>query len=257
MEEPKPKSEKNEIIEEVIGFRVKKFVYTFKQLLLRPGESVASFCDGNRNDFVKPITYFIFCWGISYVIATASAGFELGFNLGHKMAGGETDVNLANPSEDLLTAFHKANPEIPKEEFVEVTNALGKGVQFITSQQGLLLSFFPVMVLFQWLFFKRFRKPFHEHLYFFLYCTAQINILSIPFIVITVLFPSTYFLIVSMISIASIIYLLRAEYEFYQPITYGQVLSINSWASLAAIIPLIIWFLMVWVIAAFIYWALS
>lgn len=145
------------------------------------------------------------------------------------------------------------DPNITEESIVKINNTFGQAFEFLSSKEGLLLIILPIFILMQWLYFKQFRKPFFlQHVYFLLFVSAQINLLTIPLLLPLLYSYSFYWtLSITTLVIAAVFYF-YAELKFYPRITISDIIWRTTLQVISGIIPYIIWFLAVLLTTVFI-----
>jgi hypothetical protein len=258
MQEKESISEGAEIAEEVVGFDLKKFWYTFRDLTLKPGQMIAAYCDGDRMAYVRPITYFLVAWGAVFFLTSASDFLNKSISKGNQVPGIETNEDLNNPAEGFINMMKASDPNMSAEKIERLTSSINGSYEFLfTSQYGMLLILIPVFLPLQWLFFRRYRKSFIHHLYFYLYASAQLNILTLPALMLVYLAPSLSTLILTLISILVLLFYYYAEFKFFTGISIKQLIVRNVAAIAISIIPLVVWLCMVWFITFFIFLKLN
>lgn len=235
-----PKStEKEELIKEVVGFDFRKVWTTFKELTVRPGETVAAYCDGARKKYISPVTYFLVAYGINFFVAKLSGMLNYSLNTDHSAPGKTSPGGMID---SIIYGAKMGNPNITNEEIENITTLLAPSFEFVSSKEGILILTFPVIMILQWLFFRSFRKPFLQHLYFLLYVSAQINLLTIP-LMIPFFFTQSllWFTTVTTLAVSVGIYF-YAELKFYPRITFGDIIIRTIGQVAAGAIPFFIWF---------------
>lgn len=239
-------SEKQELIEEVVGFNFHKLWFTFKELTFRPGETVSNYCDVVRTKYVSPVTYFLLAYGINFFFAKASGMLDPLMKIGQPESGKTSSTGMLD---GFMNGFKVGNPSITEAEFENQKILFASTFDFLSTKEGILLISFPIIILVQWFFFKKFRKVFLHHLYFVLYVPAQINLLTIP-LMFPVFFSQVLYLPVSIaIAAMSVGIYLYAEYKFYPAITVGNIAARTIGQFVAGLISYLIWFCLVMYVA--------
>ena len=203
MEEKVP-SEKAELIQDVVGFSFHKLWTTFKELTLRPGQMVGAYCDGNRSKYVSPVTYFLLAFGLWFFIASFPGILPVTKTTGKGLL------------EFFTTGFRLVNPDISSERI----KALYDSAELIEkSKEARIISRLLGLILFQWLFFRTYRKRFLPHLYFSLFVLAQIDFLSLPLFIPVFFDPSFIRITMSVVPVVGAAVYLYAALNFYPGLT--------------------------------------
>ena len=156
----KKTTEREEIITEVIGFSPRKLRTTFLDLLLKPGLAIAAYSDGDRSKYISPIAYFLISYGGSFII------YELSGYYSHMHEKGEIAKMIS-----MFDSSFQSNPEL-REAFL-------RSFHIVFSKNVILLFSVPAYFVSWWLVFRRFRKPVLNHVYFFLFISAQAGFLML------------------------------------------------------------------------------
>ena len=247
--EEQPLSEKQEVITEVVGFDIRKLWTTVKELTLRPGSAIADYCNGKRQSLISPITYFLLTSGLNYFLTKISGMMEFYPKNGKMVqAAGENGY-----VQFFQMGYKMGSPTATDEQVLEAIELIKPGIDFISSKEGMMLTTLPILVVLQWLFFRKYRKSFLHNLFFLLFITAQINLLTIPLIFIPALFPSLLTLVFIGIIIFTMVFYFRAMPTFYTNITTDQIILRTIGQFAVGLVPFIIWFCIVFVGAIFIY----
>jgi hypothetical protein len=210
MEEQIP-SEKQELIAEVVGFSIPKLWFTFLELIIRPGQTISAYCDGFRTKYVSPVTYFLLSNGVIYFLTKSTGLFDQILTISFP-----GDQEFADAIIDIA---RKAKPSITVDKIEKIQRIVNPSLEFIMSKEGMFSVSFPIVILVQWLFYKYYRKRFLHHLYFMLYVSAQINILTLPFFI-PIYFTPTLLWPITLASLPVAVYIyLYAERKFYPNIT--------------------------------------
>lgn len=230
--EEQPISEKQELIEEVVGFNFRKLWFTFKELTVRPGETIAAYCDGIRAKYVSPITYFLLTYGLNFFV-----------------------THLFVKNDDLAKSFEEGyklgNPSATNEKFQSLMAFIKPGFEFLQTKEGMVLSYIPILIILQWLFYRKYRKSFFHSFYFCLYVAAQTNLLTIPLIM-TLGWSTPAKVLLVTTSLLSVAFYFYAIPKFYLGITVSQIALRTFGQIIAFIIPFFIWAIFLVLISAFI-----
>lgn len=147
------------MLTETIGFHPKKLWYTFRGLMIRPGQVIIDYCSGDRKESMTPVSYFLVAYGFSYMVAEVTGFFTWANGRGNYYQLAELFKDSFSSNPRLNVAFLKALP-------------------IVFSQQVFWFVYVPSIVLSWWLLFRMKKKPFIHHLYFVLFVSAQINIVT-------------------------------------------------------------------------------
>lgn len=228
-------SDRKEIISEIIGFDFNRLWATIRDLTLKPGKVAADYCDGQRKKYLSPITYFFLVYGLVY-FSFSLTGLQSQF-----LEQGRTLYE--NSKQQQVVPYGLKPKQLSPEEQAKMESNIREAQDFLMSKEGSLIVALPLMVLFQWLFYKKYRKSFYHHLYFLLFVSAQLNLLTLP-LTLTLLVPE---LVVASWVIMCILlfgFWLYAEFHFYHASKSELVLR-KFWQMLAMIIPSLVWIMLV------------
>lgn len=131
----------------------KGFLYTIKELTLRPGLTIREYIDGKRVKHVKPVKFMFWATAVSFLV-TKLLGFE----------------------EQFIKTLEAQQPEAR-----EQAKQMGpKLMNFIMAHPGLLLlCILPVISLVTWLFFRKNRINYAESFTLNAFLMGQLSILSL------------------------------------------------------------------------------
>lgn len=227
-------SDRQEIISEIIGFDFSRLWATVRDLTIKPGKVAAEYCDGQRKRYLSPITYFLLVYGAVFFAVSLTDIQDQSL---------ARSRSLYENSKQQYLPFATEKKQLSPEEQQKLHADVRKAQEFLMSKEGTLIIGLPLMLLFQWLFYKRYRKSFYHHLYFMLFVSAQLNILT---------FPLTFTLVNPALTAASIVILcivlfgfwLYAEFDFYDA-PKGTLVLRKIWQMLAMTIPSILWLTLV------------
>ncbi len=248
MEEKAP-SEKQELITDVVGFNFRKLWFTFRQLTFRPGETVADYCDGERKQYVSPITYFLLAYGIGFFITKLSGLMRYYYQDGRLVQSHQND----SFTRMFVTGYKLGNPTATDEHVQEIITWVTPGIEFISSKEGGLLIYLPITLLLQWLFYKAFRKSFYHNLYFLLYISAQVNLITIPIILILGWAPSMFGWLFLLFVGSTVAFYFYALPKFYTGIRVEQIVIRTLGQVIVGIAPLFLWFMILFITYTLVY----
>ncbi|NRB84467.1 MAG: DUF3667 domain-containing protein [Winogradskyella sp.] len=168
------------------------FVFTIKELTLRPGHAIRDFINGKRKPFYKPL---------SFLLVTTTVYIFISYLL-------DVDSFLTNFLNDFKEGFDNAKTE--SREF-ELSNT-GIIDWLKTNQTYLVFAFVPIFSLASFIVFFKAKYNYYEHLVLQLYITGQ------QFIIITVFTCAFFFnseiLIISTL-FGCVLYSLYTYWQFF------------------------------------------
>ena len=226
--ENQPPSEKDELVVDAVGFKPKKLLSTLKELTLRPGQAMTGYCEGSRSLLISPITYFFLAFGLNYFLTFLNPGVM------------DSMVQVQKITDAFENGL-RADGSMDEEKITQFMAALQRTLSFVFSKEGMLLTTWPIIALFQWLFFKKYKKRFIHHLYFLLFVFAHANILTLPLIALVALSPALLTATLVAGSIATLAYYVYAQHQFYR-LPLMDMLGKTAIMFVAAAIPFFIWF---------------
>ena len=220
MEEEKPVSEIKEVTKELVGWEDNKLWRTLKGLTLSPGATIRGFCGEDGQKYLSPITYFLGVTAVEAYVASYFGLFEA-------MLDKNKEELKRAATEPSLTRFFDTQ---------QVSERVFDYLNFVTSETGQKVIFVPFVLLFTWLFYKKFNKSFKQNSWYALYTLGHATLLAIPLI------PIWYFskdlVLYSNTGLAIIfIYSLWSSKQFYN-LSLGKALVYQLLLDLTLLIAL-------------------
>ncbi len=244
--EEKINSEKAEMVAEVVGFDFRKLWVTCRDLTVRPGETVAAYCDGARQRYLSPYSYFLLTFGINYFL-TKTTGIL-------SNPGAATTAADAAPSyyDLFLDGYMKGNPNATPEKAQKLFGMIQYGFEFMMSKEGMIITTLPIMVLLQWLFYRAYRKSFFQNFHFLLFVSAQTNLLTAPLVLVLWWSPESVYWLALVTMVLAMPFYFWAVSRFYPKITSDQIILRTFGQVLTGIIPYFVWSAVVMIAAVII-----
>lgn len=164
MNEEKP-NEVKEVAKELIDLEGNKVFRTLHHLTTRPGQMIAEYCQGGKNKYLSPVTYFVGVTAVEGFIASSLGLIEF--------------VAKKN-TEDLSKTF--SDPAFSKLgiDASTISDKLNVAGSFLMSETGQKVTIIPIVLLFTWLFYKKYNRSFKESSWFALYTLGHVTLLTLP-----------------------------------------------------------------------------
>lgn len=224
------RSEKQEVIQDIIGFDFTRLWATCRDLTVRPGQTIAAYCDGDRAKYISPITYFFLVYGIVFLLMNVLHLPDMLVAQGEQY-GQLYEINRASQDDQSNKTISEINDRL---------------IEFMKGKEASLIITFPIVILFQWLFYRRFRRSFFHNLYFVLFAFGHITLLTAP-LIIPMAHPPAYKWSMLLMLIITFAYWIMAELRFYN-LTLKQAIVRKLWQTIAMIVPLALWMLLVLIV---------
>jgi len=209
MEESKTSGLK-EVTSEIVGWD-DKIVRTLKHLTTKPADVVSSYCRGEKR-YMSPVVYILGVNAIETFIASRI---------------GLLDFMLHKNLESL-----KESPVFSKADIEQIASNLS----FFISETGQKIIIIPLLLLFTWLFYKKFNKSFKENSWFAFFILGHATLLSIPFMLKWYFAGDvTVYTIVTFIGVFG--YWVWASMKFYN-LTLGKAILLRLLMMLVVIVTL-------------------
>lgn len=166
-EKQKKASGLEEVTKELVGWEDNKLFRTLHYLTTRPGQLIKEYCRGEKSKYLPPVVYFFGVTALESYLVSVS---------------GFLDFMLKKNQEDWLKmasdpAFAKLG--VNASSVIENQSTV---LSFMMNQTGQKLILIPILLLFAWLFYKKYNRSFKENSWFALYTTGHATLLTIPFI---------------------------------------------------------------------------
>ncbi len=176
------------------------FLFTIKELIVRPGHAIRDFVDGKRKPYYKPI---------SFLLVSVTLYVFVAYLL-------DVDSFLARSINNFKDGWDNANQETDKFELP--TGGIFEWLK--TNQTYLVFVFVPIFSLASFIAFVRTKYNYYEHL------VLQLYITGLQFIMITV-FTCAFFAIPEILTItilvSCILYSLFTYKQFFKGRTFVEV----------------------------------
>lgn len=171
------------------------FLFTLKELFLRPGSTIRAYLDGQRKHYFKPVVYVLIMSSLYYLVV--------------HLVGDKTWIEelisgmMENVDSSVNITIHNIKPKIP-----DVFIWLSKNYAYLT-----LLSI-PLFSLASWIVFWHFKVNYFEHFVINLYITGQQAFISAIILLINTPFKSDFLEFLS--SLLAVLYVYFVYWKFFK-----------------------------------------
>ena len=165
MEEGKKTNGLKEVTKEILGWEDNKLFRTLNHLTTRPGQVVSEYCRGEKQKYLSPVVYFFGVTALETYIASRI---------------GLYDFVLKQNVESLRQSF--SDPIFAKSGFnvSSTPDQMNSVFSFLFSETGQKIIIMPIVLLFTWIFYKKYNRNFKENSWFALYTLGHLTLLTIP-----------------------------------------------------------------------------
>lgn len=165
MEEGKKTNGLKEVTKEILGWEDNKLFRTLNHLTTRPGQVVSEYCRGEKQKYLSPVVYFFGVTALETYIASRI---------------GLYDFVLKQNVESLRQSF--SDPIFAKSGFnvSSTPDQMNSVFSFLFSETGQKVIILPIVLLFTWIFYKKYNRNFKENSWFALYTLGHLTLLTIP-----------------------------------------------------------------------------
>lgn len=190
------------VAKEVIGWEDNKLFHTLKCLTTKPGQIITEFCRGEKQKYLSPVAYY---FGVetlkSYLVSISGLS---DFLLKTQVEQLRKNLLLLSSTESLnkLSTDQAAN------------NTLTNFFSFFLGEIGQKIIALPILLLFTWLFYKKYNRSFKENSWFALYSGGHASLLSLPLLLCWYI-TKDLALFKALSIIVTISYLVWASKQFY------------------------------------------
>ena len=167
MEEGKKTNGLKEVTKEILGWEDNKLFRTLNHLTTRPGQVVSEYCRGEKQKYLSPVVYFFGVTALETYIASRI---------------GLYDFVLKQNVESLRQSF--SDPIFAKSGFnvSSTPDQMNSVFSFLFSETGQKVIILPIVLLFTWIFYKKYNRNFKENSWFALYTAGHASLLTTPLI---------------------------------------------------------------------------
>ena len=165
MEEGKKTNGLKEVTKEILGWDDNKLFRTLNHLTTRPGQVVTEYCRGEKQKYISPVVYFFGVTALETYIASII---------------GLYDFVLTQNVESLRQSF--SDPIFAKSgiNVSSTPDQMNSVFSFLFSETGQKIIILPIVLLFTWIFYKKYNQNFKENSWFALYTLGHLTLLTIP-----------------------------------------------------------------------------
>ena len=165
MDEEKKTTGLKEVTKEILGWEDNKLFRTLNHLTTRPGQIVNEYCRGEKQKYISPVVYFFGVTALETYIASLI---------------GLYDFMLKQNVESLRKTF--SDPIFAKSgiNVSSTPEQMNNFFAFLFSETGQKIIILPIVLLFTWIFYKKYNRNFKENSWFALYTLGHLTLLTIP-----------------------------------------------------------------------------
>ena len=165
MDEEKKTTGLKEVTKEILGWEDNKLFRTLNHLTTRPGQIVNEYCRGEKQKYISPVVYFFGVTALETYIASLI---------------GLYDFMLKQNVESLRKTF--SDPIFAKSgiNVSSTPEQMNNFFAFLFSETGQKIIILPTVLLFTWIFYKKYNRNFKENSWFALYTLGHLTLLTIP-----------------------------------------------------------------------------
>ena len=165
MDEEKKTNGLKEVTKEILGWEDNKLFRTLNHLTTRPGQIVTEYCRGEKQKYISPVVYFFGVTALETYIASLI---------------GLYDFMLKQNVESLRKTF--SDPIFAKSgiNVSSTPEQMNNFFAFLFSETGQKIIILPTVLLFTWIFYKKYNRNFKENSWFALYTLGHLTLLTIP-----------------------------------------------------------------------------
>ena len=154
-----------EVTKEILGWEDNKLFRTLNHLTTRPGQIVNEYCRGEKQKYISPVVYFFGVTALETYIASLIGLYD--FMLKQNVE------SLRKTFSDPIFAKSGINVSSTPEQMNNV-------FAFLFSETGQKIIILPIVLLFTWIFYKKYNRNFKENSWFTLYTLGHFTLLTIP-----------------------------------------------------------------------------
>ena len=165
MDEEKKTTGLKEVTKEILGWEDNKLFRTLNHLTTRPGQIVNEYCRGEKQKYISPVVYFFGVTALETYIASLIGLYD--FMLKQNVE------SLRKTFSDPIFAKSGINVSSTPEQMNNV-------FAFLFSETGQKIIILPIVLLFTWIFYKKYNRNFKENSWFALYTLGHLTLLTIP-----------------------------------------------------------------------------
>ena len=154
-----------EVTKEILGWEDNKLFRTLNHLTTRPGQIVNEYCRGEKQKYISPVVYFFGVTALETYIASLIGLYD--FMLKQNVE------SLRKTFSDPIFAKSGINVSSTPEQMNNV-------FAFLFSETGQKIIILPIVLLFTWIFYKKYNRNFKENSWFTLYTLGHLTLLTIP-----------------------------------------------------------------------------
>lgn len=195
-------SEVKEVANELIGWDGNKVFRTFKYLSTRPGQLISEYCNGEKEKYLSPVTYF---FGVSAIMFYFQS-----------ISGLEEMVKNANQWKQI---FSSLGIDLSTSKIDNVTS-------IIFNPTFLNILYIPLTLVATWLVFRKHNQSFRDNSWFTLYIAAQSSLFLLPALLTFWLYKDIFPYTNIVFSLLILVYTIWASKQFYK-ITVVRAILLN------------------------------
>jgi hypothetical protein len=153
------RGEFKEVTLEIIGWENNKIWRTIKDLTIRPGNAIAEYCEGQKEKYLSPVTYYFAAVAITYYLLMTT-GFHaeaLRYSREQTQKNVETVQGFGPVTKDRISDHNKV-------------------YEFFFGETGQKLVILPLALLLRWLLFRRYNNSFKSNAWYSLFTLGHESI---------------------------------------------------------------------------------
>jgi hypothetical protein len=153
------RGEFKEVTIEIIGWENNKIWRTIRDLTIRPGKAITEYCEGEKEKYLSPVTYYFATVAITYYLLIAT-GFQDEF-LRYSREQRQKNV-------EIVQGFRP----VTKDRISDHNQVY----EFFLGETGQKLLILPLLLFFRWLLFRRYNKSFKSNAWYSLFTMGHESI---------------------------------------------------------------------------------
>jgi hypothetical protein len=168
MDQEKKSDGLKEVAKEIVGWEHNKLFITLKYLTTQPGRMITEFCRGEKHKYLSPAVYYfgVEALNSSLISITGLKDFLLKNQIGQLQRR-----ILSLRSLGISNQFSTDKIE---------NIALTPFYSFFLGEIGQKIIALPILLLFTWIFYKKYNHSFKDNSWFALYSAGHASLLSLP-----------------------------------------------------------------------------
>ncbi len=163
-------SEAKDVANEIVGFKITNIWSTIVCLTLRPGQTIKRYYDGDKSGLIPPVGYYSMAMFLTYLLLSYSGYYNAAREQREKMNSQVTEsIGKATTDADKRD-LEQAQKLLTVYKFVSEDLASNETARYLVS--------LPLILLFRWLFFRKYGKGLKANAWYCLYGMGHTGMLS-------------------------------------------------------------------------------